>query len=179
MLRSVVVYRSISGFTRKYAEWIAQDLKADIFDVRDVNLEKLSGYDLIIFGGSVHIVGINGIKIIKENLQGLSDKRIVIFAVGASPPRESTLNEIRDSNFSQEQQRNLTFYYLRGGFDFNKLDFTNKILMTFLKAKLKLKRERNRSPDEIGMLAAYSKPMDWTKKEKIKGIVDYVRSLAQ
>ena len=47
--------------------------------------------------------------------------------------------------------------------------------MTLLKWKIKLKRHK--TPDEKGMLAAYSKPMDFTKKENIKELLEYVRSL--
>lgn len=176
MLRTVVVYRSISGFTKKYATWIAEDLKADIYDVREVNIEKLLEYDLVIFGGSLHAVGINGVRIIKDNLQRLADKKVVIFAVGASPPRENILDEIKNSNFSVEEQINIKFYYLRGGFNYNKLDLTNKALMRLLKTKLRMKG--NRTPDEKGMLVAFAKPLDCTRKENIREIIEYARSLA-
>lgn len=117
----------------------------------------------------------NGIKIIKKNLHRLSDKRIIIFAVGASPPTKEVLDVIKNKNFSPEEQKKIQFYYLRGGFDYDKLDLKNKILMKLLQIRLKLKR--NRTPDDKGMLAAYSKPMDFTKKEKIKKIVDYAHAL--
>lgn len=175
MPRTVVIYRSISGFTKKYAEWIAEELEADIFNRTEITGEKLSDYSTIIFGGSLHAVGVNGIKIIKKNLHRLSDKKIIIFAVGATPPTKEALDEIKNKNFTPEEQKKIQFYYLRGGFDYDKLDLKNKILMKLLQIRLTLKR--NRTPDEKGMLAAYSKPMDFTKKEKIKKIVDYARNL--
>jgi menaquinone-dependent protoporphyrinogen IX oxidase len=175
MLRTVVVYRSISGFTKKYAEWIANDLSADIYDIRELNIDRFIDYDLIIFGGSLHAVGINGVKFIKENLGKLSEKKIVIFAVGASPPKENVLDEIRNNNFSDEQQKKIMFYYLRGGFDYSKLNFSNQVLMTLYRIRLKMKK--NRTSDEIGMLAAYSKPIDCTKKENIKNIIESARSV--
>ncbi|HWR13009.1 MAG TPA: hypothetical protein VN445_14390 [Rectinemataceae bacterium] len=30
VIRTIVIYTSASGFTKKYAEWIAQDLGADL-----------------------------------------------------------------------------------------------------------------------------------------------------
>lgn len=175
MLRTVVIYKSISGFTEKYASWIAEELKADLYDTRRISAAKLFEYDLIIFGGSLHAVGINGVKIIKENLPRLSDKKIVIFAVGASPPRENVLDEVKNKNFSDEEQKNIIFFYLRGGFDYSKLDLTNKILMSLMKVRLRMKKSL--TSDEKGMLAAYAKPVDFTKKENIKQITDYARSL--
>ncbi len=143
--------------------------------MRAINFGKLSKYDLIIFSGSLHAVGINGLKILKQNLSRLANTKIIEFAVGASPPRENVLDETKNKNFSAEEQKNIMFYYFRGDFDYSKLDRVNKILMTLLKVKLSIKRRR--TPDEKGMLAAYSKSLDWAKKESTKEIIEYARSL--
>ena len=175
MMKTVVVYKSISGFTKKYAEWIAEKLEADLFRIEKINIDILLKYDIIIYGGSLHAVGISGVNIIKGNLNKLRDKNIIIFTTGASLAKESIISEVRDSNFSVEEKKQIQFYYFRGGFDFNKLNLINKILMTLLKWKIQLKRHK--TPDEKGMLAAYSKPMDFTKKENIKELLEYVLSL--
>ena len=174
-MKTVVVYKSISGFTKKYAEWIAQELRVDLLGVKKTDIDILLKYNTIIFGGSLHAAGISGVKIIKSNINKLKDKNIIVFATGASPPKESTISEVRHSNFSLEEQKQIQFYYFRGGFDFNKLNFINKILMTLFKWRIQLKR--NKTSDEKGMLAAYSKPVDFTNKENIKELLEYVRSL--
>lgn len=174
-MKTVVIYKSISGFTKKYAEWIAEELETDLLRLKKINIDILLKYDIIIYGGSLHAVGISGVNIIKNNLNKLRDKNIIIFTTGASPSKESTISEVRDSNFSVEEQKQIQFYYFRGGFDFNKLNLINKILMTLLKWKIKLKRDK--TPDEKGMLAAFSKPMNFTKKENIKELLEYVLSL--
>ena len=175
MMKTVVVYKSISGFTKKYAEWIAEELEADLLRIEKIDIDILLKYEIIIYGGSLHAVGISGVNIIKNNLNKLRDKNIIIFTTGASLAKESIVSEVKDSNFSAEEQKQIQFYYFRGGFDFNKLNLINKILMTLLKWKIKLKRHK--TPDEKGMLAAYSKPMDFTKKENIKELLEYVLSL--
>ncbi len=174
-MRTVVVYRSISGFTKRYAEWIAEDLKADIFDAKKVKLETLLSYDLIIFGGSLHATGLNGIGLIKDNLVRLHVKRIIVLMVGASPARKDLLEEVRDANFTALERKGIDFFYLRGGFDFSKLDLVNKVLMLLLRVRLSLKKEK--TPDEKGMLAAYDKPLDTTRRENVAELVAYARSL--
>ena len=99
-MKAVVIYKSKTGFTKKYAEWIAEDLLADIFDVSKVTINMLTEYDTIIYGGSLHAVGINGVKLITQNIDKLKDKKIVVFATGASPSREDVINEVRDKNFT-------------------------------------------------------------------------------
>lgn len=175
-MRTVVVYKSNTGFVRKYAEWISQELSADMLEVSTVNPSMLSSYDTIIYGGSLHAVGIIGIDFLKKNLDKFREKKVIVFAIGATPYREETIKEVQDKNFTPEEQKNIKFFYLRGGFDFSKLRLLDKLLMTILWAKLKMKKQSDLTPDEKGMLASYNKPADFTKKEYIKRLVDCVNS---
>jgi menaquinone-dependent protoporphyrinogen IX oxidase len=178
IMNTIVVYKSKSGFVRNYAEWIAEELSADIFEASEVNINMLTKYNIVIYGGSLHAVGINGIKFISKNIDKLKDKKIVVFASGASPSSEKVIKEVLANNFSADQQNYIKFFYLRGGFNYNKLPPFDKVLMTLLKWKIKSKKKQNKElmPDEIGMLAVLENPADFTKRENIDEIVAYVNS---
>ncbi|HBL84339.1 MAG: flavodoxin [Clostridiales bacterium GWF2_38_85] len=171
-MKTVVIYKSKTGFVKKYAEWIAEELSADIFEASKVTSNKLTSYDTVIYGGGLYAVGINGVNLITQNLDKLDGKKVVVFATGASPFREEAVNEVRNKNFTPEQQKHIRFYYLRGGFDFSKLKPFDKVLMTLLKWNMKRKKEL--TPDERGMLAAYDRPIDFTRKKNIDEIISYV-----
>ncbi len=173
-MKTVVIYKSKTGFTKKYAEWIADELSADIFDVSDVKVNSIATYDTVIYGGSLHAVGINGVKFITQNFDKLKDKKIVVFATGASPWREEVIKEVKSNNFTLEQQKHIEFFYLRGGFNYSKLGPVDKLLMTLLKWKLKNKKEL--TPDEKGMLSSYDNPLDFTKKKNIDELINYVNN---
>jgi len=175
-MKAIVIYKSKTGFTKKYAEWIAKDLLADIFEISKVNIDMLTEYDTLIYGGSLYAVGINGVKLIKQNIDTLKDKKLVVFATGASPPREEVINEVRNKNFTAEQQKYIKFFYFRGGFNYSKLNLFDKFLMTLLKWKIKNKKKDTLTTDEIGMLAIYEKSVDFTKKEHITAIINYVNT---
>ena len=174
-MKTLVCYTSLSGFTKSYAEWIAESLCADLLPLRSVKKEMLPLYDLIIYGGSLHAVGINGIKFIKNQIPKLKNTRLVIFAVGASPVKEGICDETLNGNFTQEEQNRITLFYLRGGFDYTRLNLYNKMLMKMLKLKLSLKKSR--TSDERGMLAAFDKPVNFTGREKLHDLLQYVRSI--
>lgn len=174
-MKILVAYKSITGFTEKYAKWIAKELSADIYSYKEINREVFKNYDVVIYGGSLHAVGIKGIKIIKNNMNLLKARKLVIFAVGATPYRQKTVEEIKHNNFSGEQLEKLKFFYLRGGFNYNKLPFIDKILMRLL--QLKLKRKTSLTLDEKGMLNAFNKPVDFTRRENIDSIISYICSL--
>jgi menaquinone-dependent protoporphyrinogen IX oxidase len=178
MMKAVVIYRSKTGSAKTYAEWIAEELKADIFELSKVNSDIFSNYDTVIYGGGLYAVGINGIKFIKNNLEKLKDKNVVVYASGASPSREEVINEIINRNFTSEEQKYIKFFYLRGGFDYNKLGLLNKLLMKLVKQKImrKVKKKIQLDPDEMGMLAAYDKPTDFKRKKNIGELIAYVNS---
>ena len=140
-MKIVVIYKSKTGFTKKYAAWLAEELSADIFEFEKVTVGMLTGYDTVIYGGGLYAVSINGIKFILKNLDKLKGKKIIVFATGASPERKETTDEIRNKNFTLEQQKHIHFFYMRGGFDYSKLKTFDKILMTLLKWKIKGKKE--------------------------------------
>lgn len=175
-MKALVIYKSSTGFTKKYAEWIAKDLSADIFEVSKINANMMDAYDSIIFGGSLHAVGIRGIKFITQNLNRLKDKKIAVFATGASPTSEAVIDEVRDKNFTKEQQKYIKFFYFRGGFDYKKLSSFDKFLMNILKWKInnKKKKKEELTNDEIGMLAIYDKPVDYTNRDKTKELISYI-----
>ena len=172
-MKAIVIYKSKTGFVKKYAEWIAEELAADLFEASKVTSDMLAAYDIVIFGGGMYAVGINGVKLISKNFDNLKTKKVVVFATGASPAREEVIHEVLDKNFTSEQQKYIKFFYLRGGFDYSKLSLLNKVLMKML--KWKLKRKTKLTPDERGMLAAYDTPVDFTRKKNIGELIAYVK----
>lgn len=171
----VVVYKSKTGFSRKYAEWISEKLQCDLKENEKLKVDEISGYDTIIYGGGLYASGINGIKLLKDNFERLKEKNLIVYATGASPGRDEEMNQVWAMNFSEEQNRKIKKFYLRGGFDYSKLSMGNKVLMSMLKGKLQ--SEKNPGEDETGMLAAYDKPVDYTDKENLKELIDYIGSL--
>ncbi len=174
-MKTVVLYKSKSGFVEKYASWIGEALNGDVFELDMFNMNNLMAYDTIIYGGGLYAVGINGLNKIIGEFDDVKYKDIILFASGASPFRPEILDEIIDKNLSEEQKTYIKTFYLRGGFEYDKLGFMDKRLMDLL--KLKLKRKRNLTPDDRGMLAAYDKPVDFTRRENIEELVSYVCSL--
>ena len=49
-MKTLVVYTSQTGFTQKYAQWIAERTGADLFDVKDVQKKDdsfFNGYEIL------------------------------------------------------------------------------------------------------------------------------------
>ncbi|MBV1757539.1 MAG: flavodoxin domain-containing protein [Dethiosulfatibacter sp.] len=174
-MKAAVIYKSKSGYTKNYAEWISEALGAKLLQGSEAKPENLKEFDTLIFGGGLYASGINGIKTIKESINLYPSKNIIVYTTGASPGRKEELDSVIKKNFTEQEQEATKFFYLRGGFDYSKCSAIDKILMKIL--EFKLKNKKNLAPDERGMLHAYKTPMDFTKEENAKELIDYVKSL--
>jgi len=174
-METVIVYKSKTGFTNKYANWLSEALNCDLVEVSKADINRIMHYDTVIYGGGLYMVGINGINFLRSNMKVLSGANIIVFATGATPDREEVIEEIVNANFNETQKERIKSFYLRGGFNFSEMTFKDKVLISMLKAKIKMKK--NPSADERGIIAAIDHPVDFTSKKNIDKIVQYVNSL--
>ncbi|MDO5558921.1 MAG: flavodoxin domain-containing protein [Oscillospiraceae bacterium] len=172
-MKTIVAYKSKSGFTKTYAQWIARELGCDLKE--NPALSDISDYDTVIYGGGLYACNINGMRLITGNMNKLRDKNLIIFAVGSNPGREENIKKLWDFALTPDQRKVIKTFYLRGGFDYSKLSSTNKVLMSLLKKRLE--HMSDPGEDEKGLLEAYNKPQDFTDKENIKAVTEYVLSL--
>lgn len=171
-MKTIVVYKSKYGYTKRYAEWIAEELSCDIKE--NAAFSDISGYDMIICGGGCYAGTINGSKLITKNLARLSGKKLSLFAVGSSSGADKDIIPFWEKNLTVEQRQAVAHFYLRGGFDYSRLGSTDKLLMNMLKSHLK----KIKDPDEEtrGLLAAYDTPVDFTDNKRLKELLEYARN---
>lgn len=172
----LVIYKSKYGSTKVYARWIADEVQGNLVEASNIKVEDLKKYDTIVFGGFLHAVGISGVKIITENFKDLEDKKVIVFAVGCSPEKEDAINAVIASNFKDDIRGKISFYYLRGAFNFEKLGFVDKMMMNALKIKLKKMKPEELDEDSKGLLECYDNPVDWTDKKYIEPIIQCINS---
>lgn len=176
-MKIAVIYASKTGFTRKYAQWLGEALIADCFELHKTDEGMLNAYDILIFGGGLYAGGIYGLKSFRRMTEGRALSSMVFFATGATPSRADVVPEIRQINFSENEQKSVNLFYMRGGYSFRDLNIMDKVLMTLLKVKIRLKREADRTADERGMLAAYGRPVDFTRARHIEPLVACVKEI--
>lgn len=176
-MNTIIIYASKTGFTKQYATWLSEELHASMSDYHQISREQIQNSDCVIFGGSLYAIGIEGIQVLRSNWDLLKEKKLIVFATGASPWSEKVVEDIVTSNFSAEERTQLSFYYLRGGFNYKKLPFVDKVKMRLLMTKISMKKKSKRNADETGMLAIFKRGMDYTKKSYLQPILAEVRSI--
>lgn len=176
MENAVVVYKSKYGTTKKYAQWLAEELSCDLFDVSEIKADKLVQYDCIVFGGGLYASGISGISLITSNFDKLKGKKIAVFTVGlADPNRKEQFGTILQKNFSEEMRREIHIFHLRGGINYKKLGFVHNAMMAMLIKIVGKKPQSERTEEENEMLDTYGGTVDFTDRSSIEPIISFMK----
>ena len=59
-MKILVVYKSKTEFTKWYAEIIAKEVGGELTNISEVTADKMSEYDVIVYGGGLYAGKING-----------------------------------------------------------------------------------------------------------------------
>ena len=103
-MKKIVVYWSKTGFTKKYAQWIANQLQCDFVDEKAVTDGKLLSYDVVVYGGGIMASQIMGLKEMKAKLNNAQKTKLVVFCTGATLAEETEkVKEIEKMNFSSDE----------------------------------------------------------------------------
>jgi len=176
-MKCIVVYSSISGFTKRYAEWISEEVGADCASVDLVDSEKLSQYDVVVFGSHVRMGDIPHRKRFAELSKNL--KRVVVFVVGGSPAENNPVlpRIFKKIHKSIPQSASAPDFYFRGGLNIDALPedekaYLNKNLRMMRVLSVILFPARKAIRNIVDMMSHNS---DYTSKDFIRPLVDYLR----
>ncbi|NMB94017.1 MAG: flavodoxin [Flexilinea flocculi] len=177
-MKTVVIFQSKTGYTKKYAQWIAEALQADLFENSKIKDDEIISYDAVVYGGSLFATGILGLKRIKKLLPSLAGKKIAVFGVGLSPVREDTINSVKQHNLTEEELKAIHFYYFRGGFNLKKLSFIDQTMMKMMKSSIEKKKKAGKllTEDENEMLEAFNVISDFTDRSAIEPLLSFIQS---
>ena len=177
MSKILVMYYSENGTTKRYAQWLAEDLAGDLYDIKDIKTDMLSGYDVLILGSPMFPGSIRGLSIFSKNYNLIKDKKLVYYACGIEDmSNEMVTNRIRgyvEKEAPNELFQQLKIFFLRGGFDHNNLSKKYKFLFWLAKRKVDKKPVEKLTFDEKLVIETYGMSLDFTDKENIKPIVEY------
>ena len=162
-MNRIVVYTSATGFTAKYANWIAEELGCEAVNLKKVKKNELANYDMVIYGGWIMANMVNGYN----KIAALNLPNVVVFGVGMSVPCEAVFNQIAEQNNIPKDK----FFYFEGGYEPKKVKFLKKMMMNMIKKSIEKKEPK--TEEDIHMLETFE-GKDNTSKEAIRPLIDSV-----
>lgn len=175
--KTVIVYNSRNGSTRRYAEWLARDCSARLIPWQEAVVDELAGYETVVFGGCVYNGLIEGISLVKNNRDMLRACRFFVFTVGLTQPGdEAAFRQVLDRNFEPGELEGIRFHHFLGALDFKKMSPMQRMMMRLLKKSIQRKPRENRSQLESYVLEAYGGQVDFTDRSYIRPLVEEILS---
>lgn len=168
MDKTIIIYRSKTGFSRRYAQWLAEDLRCQAADFRERNRLRLPEYGTIILAGGLYAGQMSGLGWLKKQLPGLAGKRIAALAVGCAPADTPDLPESMEKLFGPLPQ--VRGFYCQGGLDYEHMGAVDRAMMAALRASLRGK------PEMADMLAGISRSFDAADRSSLAPLVQWARN---
>lgn len=166
-MKVLVLYESKTGYTRRYAEWISEELKAELLTLKEVSLSRIRAADLLIFGGNIRGSVISGQEKMRRLAQKAGGKTTFYFGVGMRPVTPRTLELLHKNNGIAE-----TLFYFRGGLDKDALSPGDRTMLRIYQAMPKRRREIH--PEDEQLLRDLHIPGDFSDREQIRPLLEAV-----
>lgn len=172
-MNTIVIYNSETGFTKRYAMWIAEEANADCLEFSEAKSKDLSSYDAIIFGGWAHAGGITKLQWFKDNMDKWSGKKLIVFCVGASPLDNPDIEIGLKQSFTEEEFEKVNVFYCPGGINYEKMSLKSRLMMNAFVKVVSLKR--NKTEQEKQMVEVMSSSYDISDKKYIEPILECLK----
>ena len=176
MNNGVILYQSKYGATKKYAKWLEEETGFDCIETKKAKIDFLQKYDVIVLGGGVYASGIAGLQFIKKNIGQLKNKKLIVFAVGASPYDEKAILQIRELHFKKELN-DIPLFYCRGAWDEEKMKFVDRTLCKMLQKAVAKQNPEDYEPWQKALMCSVGKKCDWTDKSYLEPLLKHIEEL--
>lgn len=162
-MKAIIIYKSKTGFTKKYALWIQGVLHCDMVSDKNVAKRNMNNYDTVIIGSYIRIEKIRGIQKMKEAAG--KNKQFVYFATGASPEKGGDFIEgIWEKSIGKDECDRVPHFYMESGLSYEKMSIVERLLMKVFAAIMKRQ-------GRAGLDQSY----DNSSPENIKPLLNYLR----
>ncbi|MBU3132613.1 flavodoxin domain-containing protein [Clostridium gasigenes] len=174
-MKAIVIYKSKTGFTKRYAEWICEELKCEISNYRNLNLSSLDNYDFVIYGSRIHAGKVDGLKNMKKMFVNNEGAKLIVFATGATPfEAKDNIDKIWKANFSEQELKTIPHFYTQSGLNYEKMGIGDRLIMKSLAKMLSSKNKK--SKEESGCEEAIVKSHDISSREYIEPLVRFIKN---
>ncbi len=168
MNRTLILYKSQTGFTQKYAQWAADDLACAL---APWGRSPMRGYHTIVFGTRAHAGRADGLKQALSAYEKSGAQRLVLFVTGAMPnTAQETIQQFWEQNLTQEQRAAIPHFYFQAGLCYERMGFLDRAMMKGLARFLD-----DKTPEEAEMQKDIAGSYDISDRALLKPMLELLR----
>ena len=167
----LIIFKTYHGYTKRYVDILGNALGCDAVPCEKFKGEMLSGYDKILYIGTVRSNSIIGFEKLSDYLD-IIYKKLVVCGVGMLPPDEDRADKIKEGTISVAYEKFIPVFYAQGGFDMAELTRTERMAINMMVRRIKMQNLINDT--ETFIINASVTPLDEVKKANIQPLIDYL-----
>ena len=143
-MKTAVIYTSQTGFTKRYADWIAEKTQAEIIDLSEAQKKDASffdSYDAVIYASWFMAGKVVKSKWFFDKAESWKDKKLAVIAVGASPNESREVPVAMNNLLTIEQSKYIKAFYCQGGLNYEKMKLPSKLALKMFVGALKKSKD--------------------------------------
>ncbi len=159
----IIVYESKTGFTKRYAEMLAEKTGLKVFRVKE--LSKVNQDEEIIFLGWMKVGKIQGFDKLRKY------KVIAICGSGTGRNAEPNIETV----IARNKIEGIPLFYLRGGcFPLKEIKGIDKIMLSMFLKMLKSQKDKDEKLEEA--ISIIENGFDGVKEENLKLVLEWLNT---
>ncbi|MDO5423617.1 MAG: flavodoxin domain-containing protein [Eubacteriales bacterium] len=175
-MKAVVIYYSKTGFTEKYAKWLAGELDCPCLSLDKGKKTDLSAYDVILYGSGFRSGTVKNRDWFRKKVLPLGKKNI-IFVTGATAPQSPLIQKSLKQNFTDAELEKIKFFYMHSGLNYEKMGPGDRMM---IKAFRHIRKRRAQEKQEGPRAAALSgKSFDFSDPSYVEPVLEYIRGITE
>jgi menaquinone-dependent protoporphyrinogen IX oxidase len=179
-MKTLVIYNSEYGHTKKYAEWLTEELNAEICNGKHLKKSMFDDYAAIVFGGSLYAGRNKAALLLVKHFEQIKNKKVALFTVGMFDTSNEEIcmgiNKELDKVIPFTIREKITVFHVRGGIDCQSLNFPHKLMMKFAHALISKKSEEKLTDSDKDFLSIYGRKMDFSDKKMLEPVIQFIQS---
>ena len=175
-MRIAVICNSKTGFSKRYADWIADEISCCVQPYKDLANIVAQDNEIVIFCSRVHAGKIEYLDRAKSHFNNRSRQTLIVVATGATPvAAEKAIDRLWANNLSDIEIKSIPHFYLQGGLNYEKMGFVDRTIMKMVSWLMSRKRVKN--DEEAGFEQAIKDSYDISSKEHILPLLNYIKDI--
>jgi len=112
-MKTAIIYKSILGATRKYAQWLSESVESDLFKSGKVSEQRLQEYELVILCSATYMGWILLRGYLEKRWPVLQGKKVILLVIGMAP-QEDAESEKAFQKIPEHIRENIRYFKLPG-----------------------------------------------------------------
>ena len=174
MNKSLIIYGSQYGTTKRYAEHLSEMTGIEAVAFKEA--KDIDKYERVIYMGALYAGSILGLK---KTVSKMSSKQeLVVVTVGLVDPTDpENINYIRHSvreRVPEHLYDETRIFHLHGAIDYSHLSLKHRMMMAVIHSKISKMPEEKLNAESKTILATYGKKEDFVDYSSLTAVITFI-----